>query len=296
MTRELRLGTRGSQLAVAQSQQVADSIREATGVPVTLLTIRTKGDRIVDRPLSLVGGKGLFTKEVEEAVLNGQVDFAVHSMKDLPTDMPEGLCLGAVPLREDPRDALICGVPGRLREGAVVGTGSARRAAQLRGWRADLQIKGIRGNVDTRIEKLRSGEYDAIVLAAAGLNRLGRQDEVSEFFSVKEMIPAVGQGALALQCRKGDRRVLELLASVHHVETARCIRAERSFLRAISGGCSVPAACHAEWRRDGLFVMSMYAPDGGRLAADARWCDYDAGEQAGEAAARHLFGASQKDV
>ena len=254
----LRLGTRGSLLARTQSQQVADALTAATGVPVELVIITTRGDRIVDRPLQQVGGKGLFTKEIEEALLAGDVDLAVHSMKDMPTEGPRGLVIASVPERVDPRDALIGAPLADLGPGAVVGTGSVRRALQLRALRPDLEIRGIRGNVDTRIAKQRAGDYDAIVLAMAGLARLGRTDVVDEALGSEAMVPAVGQGALAVQARRGDTAVLSVLEAIHHEPTAVCVAAERSFLEAVSGGCSAPAACHV-------------VADGDHIVADGVW-------------------------
>ncbi len=261
MSQTLRLGTRGSQLAVTQSGIVADAISMATGVRVELVVIKTRGDRITDRPLQEVGGKGLFTKELEDALLEGSVDFAVHSMKDMPTDNPAGLSFAAIPQRVDPRDALVGSTLDALAPGAVVGTGSVRRALQLRALRPDLEIRGIRGNVDTRIDKQRSGEYDAILLAMAGLTRLGRADDATEALPLDTMIPAVGQGALAIQCRDDAEETRRLLESVHHEPTALCVAAERAFLARVSGGCSAPAACHATLT-DGVVVANgVWAAD-----------------------------------
>jgi hydroxymethylbilane synthase len=261
--KSIRLATRGSLLALTQSGHVADAIRERTGVVVEIVVVRTRGDDVTDRPLAQVGGKGLFTKEIEEALLAGDADIAVHSMKDMPTEQPEGLVFGAVPRREDPRDVLIGANLADLRPGAVVGTGSARRVVQLRALRPDLDLRGIRGNVDTRIQKVVDGEFDAIVLAAAGVRRLGRASEISAMLDVDEMIPAVGQGALAVQARARDEVVLEVLSHIHDPEAALCVEAERAFLRAISGGCSVPAACHAQLLDDRLIVSGMFAGDHG---------------------------------
>ena len=261
MTTTLRLGTRGSLLARTQSQQVADALTAATGVPVELVIIKTTGDRVQDRPLQQVGGKGLFTKEIEDALIDGRVDFAVHSMKDMPTDNPPELEIASVPERVDPRDVLVGRALSELPAGAVVGTGSVRRQLQLRALRPDLVLKGIRGNVDTRIAKQREGQYDAIVLAAAGMTRLGKQDEITDALSVQDMVPAVGQGALALQCRRDDGRTKALLDAVHHERTAICVTAERAFLEAVSGGCSAPAACHAVWDGDDILVSGVWAPD-----------------------------------
>ena len=261
MTDKLRLGTRGSNLALTQSGIVADAITAATGVQVELVVIKTRGDQVTDRPLQEVGGKGLFTKEIEEAMLAGEVDFAVHSMKDMPTDAPEGLVIHAVPERVDPRDALVGARLADLPEGAVVGTGSVRRALQLRAARPDLVIRGIRGNVETRIGKQRAGEFDATILAMAGLTRLGRASDATEPLDVQTMIPAVGQGALALQCRGGDLRVQQLLEAVHHEPTAICVAAERAFLARVSGGCSAPAACHAVFDGNTILARAVWAAD-----------------------------------
>ena len=260
----LRLGTRGSALARAQSRWLADHVEQATGVTVALVIIKTRGDRIVDRPLQQVGGKGLFTKEIEEAQLVNEVDFAVHSMKDLPTEEPEGLVVAAIPKRADPRDVLVGMELSALAQGAVVGTGSLRRALQLRALRPDIEIRGIRGNVDTRVRKQRDGDYDAVVVAAAGLNRLGRGNEADYSFSVEEMIPAVGQGALAVQCRAENTRVRDLLRQVADLETEQCVAAERSFLVAMEGGCSVPAGCYAWISGDQLTVRGFFEDSGAK--------------------------------
>lgn len=255
-----RMGTRGSALAVAQSGWVARELERAAGVSVEVVIIKTRGDAITDRPLDLIGGKGLFTKEIEVALLHGDVDFAVHSMKDLPDGMPEGLVLGAVPVREDPRDAVVGGKIGALAPGSVVGTGSPRRRIQLQGLRGDLEVRGVRGNVDTRINKQRSGEYAAVLLAAAGLARLGRSGDIDEILPVDAMIPAAGQGALAVQCRSGDSRIRTALGAIHHFPTAICVDAERAFLATLGGGCSVPAACHAQLVGDGgMRVLAFFA-------------------------------------
>ncbi|MCB9676066.1 MAG: hydroxymethylbilane synthase [Alphaproteobacteria bacterium] len=269
----LKLGTRGSKLALTQSGQVADAITAATGRPVELVVISTRGDRVTDRPLQEVGGKGLFTKELEDAMLAGEIHFAVHSMKDMPTEDPPGLIIASVPTRVDPRDCLVGSTLAGLREGAVVGTGSIRRSLQLKAARPDLDIRGIRGNVDTRIAKQRSGEYDAIVLAMAGLTRLGLAEVADEAIDAATMIPAVGQGALAVQARRDDAETLAVLEAIHDPRTAACVEAERSFLIGISGGCSVPAAAHAVWEGDQIAITGIYAADGetmkkARLAGD----------------------------
>lgn len=259
----LKLGTRGSLLALTQSQQVADAITAATGRPVELVKIVTRGDRITDRPLQEVGGKGLFTKELEDAMLAGDVHFAVHSMKDMPTDDPPGLIIASIPERVDPRDGLVGGTLASVKQGGIVGTGSIRRALQIKRARPDVEVKGIRGNVDTRIRKQREGQYDVIVLAMAGLTRLGQADVADEALDADTMIPAVGQGALAIQARADDAETLAILESIHHLPTATCVAAERAFLVEIAGGCSVPAAAHAVWDGDRIRIRGFYAPDGG---------------------------------
>lgn len=262
---KLKLGTRGSELALTQSGHVAAAITAATGHEVELVVITTRGDRIRDRPLQEVGGKGLFTKELEDAMLAGEIQLAVHSMKDMPTEDPPGLIIACVPERVDPRDGLVGARLEDLPEGAVVGTGSIRRALQLKALRPDLRIQGIRGNVGTRIDKMRAGECDVTVLAMAGLTRLGMADVADEPLSVDTMIPAVGQGALAVQARKDDAETLAILDQIHHEATATCIAAERAFLVEIAGGCSVPAAAHAVWEGDQIRITGCFATDGETL-------------------------------
>jgi hydroxymethylbilane synthase len=257
----LRLGTRGSELARTQSGHVAAAITAATGRQVELVIVRTRGDAVQDRPLAQVGGKGLFTKELEEALLAGEVDLAVHSFKDMPTESPRGLRFGAVPEREDPADVLVGRPLAALAAGAVVGTGSLRRKLQILGARPDLVVHGIRGNVDTRIEKLRRGEYDAIVLAAAGVRRLGRASVIDERLPTEVMVPAPAQGALAVQCRADDRDTGAALETIHHAPTAACVAVERAFLEAVSGNCNAPSACLAVWEGDLLRADAYYAAD-----------------------------------
>lgn len=257
----LKLGTRGSELARTQSGHVAAALAAATGCAVELVIIRTRGDAVQDRPLAEVGGKGLFTKEIEDALLDGSIDLAVHSFKDMPTASPRGLRFGAVPEREDPSDALVGGRLDDLPVGAVVGTGSVRRRLQLLAVRPDLDIRGIRGNVDTRIEKLRRGEYRAIVLAAAGLRRLGRGEVIDQLLPTSVMVPAPAQGALAVQCRSEDREIAAMLESIHHAPTAACVAVERAFLEAASGNCNAPTACLARWDGDLLVAEAFLATD-----------------------------------
>lgn len=288
--KSLKLATRGSALAVAQSTIVAKDVERLTGLKVELVLIKTKGDMITDRPLELVGGKGLFTKEIEVALQRGDADFAVHSMKDLPAEMPEGLVIGAVPLRADPRDVLIGGILANLTAGTVIGTGSARRRMQLRAVRPDLEFRDIRGNVDTRINKQRSGEFGAIMLAAAGLARLGRTADADEFVDVETVIPAPGQGALALQCREQDAEVRQILGGLHDFATGVCVEAERAFLKGVGGGCSVPAAAFGAMSGDGkLRFLAFFAQgdEGRRTAIDG---DAEDAVEIGSRAAADLRG------
>jgi len=250
----LKLGTRGSVLARMQSGLVANALeRLHPGLKVELIVYSTSGDQIVDRPLHEVGGKGLFTKELEQALLNREVDFAVHSMKDVPVTMPlvstDALVMAAIPQREDPRDALIAGRAMTLRElpkGAKVGTGSLRRRCQVLALRPDLVVENIRGNVDTRIRKQAEGQYDAVILAMAGLRRSGLFNaERMAAIAETELLPAAAQGALALQCRRDDARTRTLLGAMNHPPTALCVEAERAVVMALQGDCHSPIAALA---------------------------------------------------
>ena len=273
MSDELVLGTRGSALALAQSGQVAARLTAATGVPVRLQIVRTRGDDVQDRSLAEIGGKGLFTAELESALRDGGIDFAVHSLKDLPTDDPAGLVIGAVPLREDPRDVLVGFDLASLPAGARVGTGSLRRRFQLAQHRPDVVVAAIRGNIDTRLRRRDEGRYDAIILAMAGLRRLGVQRADIHPLDPTLMIPAVGQGALGVQARSGDRRVLDLLAALHHPPTARCVAAERSYLRAWGGGCNVPVGAHATLDGDMILLRATVEDERGIALAEASGSD-----------------------
>lgn len=243
------IGTRGSKLALWQANWVKDKLTELyPTIKIEIEKIKTTGDKILDAPLAKIGGKGLFVKEIEEALLSKRVDLAVHSMKDVPTEIPEGLQISAICEREDPRDAFISRdgiLLNELPQGAVVGTSSLRRTVQLKALRSDLAIKPLRGNVDTRIRKLREGEFQAILLAMAGLKRMGFESIVTEIISEDLMIPAIGQGAIGIETRIDDDFVNELIKPLNHEETAVCILAERAFLSVMGGGCQVPLACHA---------------------------------------------------
>jgi hydroxymethylbilane synthase len=254
----LVIASRGSQLALWQARWVSAQL-SAAGQECRIEIIKTTGDKITDVPLAKVGTKGLFTKEIEEALLDGRAHLAVHSLKDLPTELPEGLVLGAVPQREDPRDAVVGCKLEDLPLGAKVGTSSLRRAAQLRQLRPDLLVESIRGNLDTRLRKLDEGQYDAILLAAAGLKRLGWGDRIAEILSPEQMCPAVGQGALAIETRAG----FDGVAILDHTDTHIAVLAERGVLGALGGGCQVPIGAYATVSEGRVHILAIVAaPDG----------------------------------
>jgi hydroxymethylbilane synthase len=267
------LGTRGSKLAVHQSEWVQARLKElAPHVTVTLRRIQTSGDKILDVPLAKVGGKGLFVKEIEEALLSGEIDLAVHSMKDVPTELPEGLDLLCVPFREDPRDALISRDGRMFKElphGAKVGTSSLRRQSQLLQARPDLSISMLRGNLDTRLKKLREGQFDAIVLAAAGLRRLGWEREITEYLAPEISLPAIGQGALGIEGRGDDLFLRSLLSGLEHAPTRTMVLAERALLHRLQGGCQVPIAAHATLNGSDVTLEGLVASvDGKEIIRD----------------------------
>ncbi len=259
----LIIGTRGSKLALWQAEWVQASLQAlAPELSVTLQTIKTSGDKILDVPLAAIGGKGLFVKEIEEALLREDIDLAVHSMKDVPTQLPEGLAILCVPKREDPRDALISRNGLKLADlppGARVGTSSLRRQAQLLHHRPDLRIQMLRGNLDTRLRKVRDGDYEAIVLAAAGLSRLGWSDQVSEYLPYQVSLPAIGQGAIGIEGRRDDAFVRSLVQQLDHQATHTAVTAERALLERLEGGCQVPIAAHAILRGDALLMDGLVA-------------------------------------
>ena len=269
MTLRLRLGTRGSPLALAQARLVKAALLAAApgldDAAVEIVVVSTQGDRIQDRTLALIGGKGLFTEEIEAGLLKGTLDLAVHSMKDMPTALPTGLVIGAVLPRADPRDALIARGPRSVAElprGAVVGTASLRRQAQLRAARPDLVVVPLRGNIQTRLRKLETGEVRATFLAMAGLIRLGLEGVVSAVLEPEEMLPAVAQGAIGIECRADDAPVLDLLARINHAPTLTSITAERAFLGALDGSCRTPIAALAELSGPSLRLRGLVAsPD-----------------------------------
>jgi hydroxymethylbilane synthase len=269
MTPALVIATRESRLALWQARHVQALLAQRLGATVTLLPMTTKGDQVLDRTLAKVGGKGLFVKELETALEQGQADLAVHSLKDVPMELPPGFELAAVLEREDPRDAFVSNAYAALDalpEHARVGTSSLRRVVQLRALRPDLRVEPLRGNLDTRLRKLDEGGYDAIVLAAAGLKRLGAGARIRVCFDTAAMLPCAGQGALAIEVRSDARALRERLAALTHMPTALAVQAERAVSRALGGSCSMPLAAHAAWRGD---VLELAAALGHPLASDA---------------------------
>jgi hydroxymethylbilane synthase len=292
----LRIGTRGSKLALVQSEWVKKEVQTRhPEVRVALVIIKTKGDKIVDAPLSKVGGKGLFVKEIEDALLKGDVDLAVHSMKDVPAVLQEGLKISVYPEREDPRDAFVSrhfkGVED-LPQGASVGTSSLRRSAQLLHMRPDLHMVPFRGNVDTRLRKLDNKEVHAIVLAAAGLRRLGLSSRITAVLSPESVLPAIGQGVLGLEVREKDQKTRDLISFLNDPETELAARAERAFLKELEGGCQVPLAGYARVEKDRIVLDGMVAElDGSVILRQQRAGGKDKPEDLGIALARQLIAA-----
>lgn len=293
----LVIGSRGSALAQWQANHISSKLQHL-GAETKIQIIKTTGDKIQDVPLSLIGGKGLFTKEIEEALLAGTIDLAVHSLKDMPTEIPQGLTLAAIPEREDPSDALVGATLADLKPGVRVGTSSLRRAAQLHALNRGLVIETLRGNVDTRLRKLDQGQYDAIVLAAAGLRRLGWQDRIRELIPAEVMCPAVGQGALAIETRDDGGPAWELVKKLDHADSRTAVEAERALLAVLGGGCQVPIGAHARIQAGSIRLQAIVAsPDGARVirgeleGTDPRIVGKELGERLLEAGAREILGA-----
>lgn len=273
MRKQIRIGTRASALALWQAEWVkAELEKKYPGIPVSLTKIKTTGDKILDVPLAMVGGKGLFVKEIEEAMLANEIDIAVHSMKDVPTFFPDGLHLSCITEREDARDALFTRNNVKFNDlprGASVGTSSLRRQAQLMNVRPDFVIRQLRGNVGTRLQKLKEGKFDAVILAAAGVKRLGLDANVSEYLSPEISLPAIGQGALGVECRVDDRELNDLISFFNHADSRTCVTGERALLRRLEGGCQVPIACFGQVK-DGKLKLSglVGSVDGKRIVKD----------------------------
>ena len=272
MDRKIHIGTRGSKLALWQAHWVQkELLKTHPTLSVEIIVIKTKGDKILDVPLAKVGGKGLFVKEIEDALLEGKIDLAVHSMKDMPAELPGGLTIGAIPQRENPQDVLVSksGPLADLPEGARIGTSSLRRAAQILFARPDMRIDPLRGNLDTRLRKLDAGEMDAIVLAAAGIRRLGLKHRITEYLGSSVMLPAAGQGALCIEVRSGDEDTGSLVGQLDHAETRTVVLGERAFLHRLGGSCQVPIAAHGRIEGDRFELMGLVAePDGSRIFRD----------------------------
>ncbi len=297
----LKIGTRQSKLALWQSLHVADRLKKShPELEIELVKIVTKGDKVLDAPLAKIGGKGLFTKELERALLDGSIDIAVHSLKDLPTVLPAGLIIGAVTQRAETKDALVSEKYASLKAlpfGAKVGTSSLRRRAQLLALRPDLNVVDVRGNVDTRLQKVSDGHLDALILAAAGLQRLGYEKKIKEILPYDLMLPAVGQGALAAECRAADEETLELLAALHDEKTALATAAERAFLALIGGGCQVPVGVHASLIGEKIILTALIASLDGKKAIKrktegAALC----GKELAEKLAEEMLSAGGRDI
>jgi hydroxymethylbilane synthase len=297
----IRIGTRGSKLALTQSEWIKNKIQDQhPDVRVELTIIKTTGDKIQDSPLSKIGGKGLFVKEIEDALLQNRVDLAVHSMKDVPAELPDGLMLAAFPEREDPRDALISagnvpihGLPLKAR----LGTSSLRRAAQILHIRPDLEIAPLRGNVDTRLGKLNGGGLDCIILATAGLNRMGLQNRISQVIPTNKILPAIGQGALGLETRQNDEQTIGIIDFLNHEPTQIAVAAERAFLKKLEGGCQVPIAGLALLESGRLHFTGMVAEiDGTRIIQDQISGDPEDAAQMGETLAGKLLDKGARKI
>ncbi len=299
--RKIVIGSRKSNLALTQTEWVIDQLKKA-GVPYEfeIKKIMTKGDKILDVTLSKVGGKGLFVKEIEQAMFDKEIDMAVHSMKDMPSQLPEGLVISSIPGREDHRDAFVSNNEVSLKdlpEGAVVGTSSLRRAAQVLAARPDVEIKSIRGNIETRLRKLKEEDYDAIVLAAAGLIRMGWGEEiVTEFLDPELCVPAVGQGALAIECREDDQELRELLQKINDRYTAHTVSAERTFLHLLEGGCQIPIAGYAHMEEEEVVLTALVATSDGKTVLKEVVKGKDPVEVGREAAERMKARGAQKIV
>jgi hydroxymethylbilane synthase len=298
--RELIIGSRGSPLAVWQAQWVEIRLRELNPeLSVSLQQIKTTGDRILDVPLATIGGKALFVKEIEEALERGEIDLAIHSMKDVPTQLPSGMEILAIPAREDPRDALIArsGLSlEKLPRGARIGTSSLRRQSQLLHARPDLTVVMLRGNLDTRLRKLEAGDYDAIVLAAAGLRRLGLDQKITEYLSHEVCLPAIAQGALGLEGRADDPFVREIVSGLENRSTRTAVTAERAFLERLEGGCQVPIAAHATIDKTIRLQGLIASVDGRQLVRGALEGPLSEGVQIGKTLAERLLSQGGREI
>lgn len=301
MKKSIVIGTRGSKLALWQAEHIAGRIRERyPAIEVTLKKIVTTGDKILDVPLAKIGGKGLFTKELENAMLSGEIDLAVHSLKDMPTELPEGLILAAITTRADACDAFVSlryASLDELPQGAKVGTSSLRRRAQILKYRPDLQTVDLRGNLDTRIKKLENQEMDAIILAAAGLKRLGLEKYITQILSAEICLPAVGQGALAIETRQDDPEVLSVLEFLNDSGTIAAVTAERAYLREVQGGCQVPVGVYGQINGDQLLLeATILKIDGTREVRAQMSASCSEAEELGVKLAQQMLAAGGKEI
>ena len=297
----IKIGTRGSKLALWQANWVKSALNAGnTSIAVELVPIKTRGDKILDVPLAKVGGKGLFVKEIEDALLNGRIDLAVHSMKDMPSEIPDGLCVGAIPVREIPQDVLISKKGLLLHDlmpGARIGTSSLRRSAQLLHARPDLVILPLRGNLDTRLKKLETENLDAIILAAAGVKRLGLENRITEYLDENVMLPAVGQGALCIEIRQNDPEIEPIIAALNHQESWTVVMGERAFLNRLEGGCQVPIAAHGKIEKSTFTLCGLVAAvDGTTVIKETLSGPEDSSESIGVKLADRLLSMGAKII
>lgn len=297
----IKIGTRGSKLALWQANWVKSALGEKyPSFSFEIVIIKTKGDKILDVPLAKIGGKGLFVKEIEDSLLDGRIDIAVHSMKDMPAEIPDGLCIGAIPLRETPNDVMISGkglLLSELGPGARIGTSSLRRSSQLRHSRPDIVILPLRGNLDTRIKKLETENMDAIILAAAGVKRLGFESRITEYLDENVMLPAVGQGALCLETRENDSEIGPMVSCLDHRESRLVVMGERAFLNRLEGGCQVPIAAHGKIVDNTFTLCGLVAGiDGKIMIRETLSGPETASERIGIELADRLLSMGAKDI
>ena len=300
-SKTIKIGTRGSKLALWQANWVKSALNAGnTSIAVELVPIKTKGDKIQDVPLAKVGGKGLFVKEIEDALLNGRIDLAVHSMKDMPSEIPDGLCVGAIPEREIPQDVLISKKGLLLHDlmpGARIGTSSLRRSSQLLHARPDLVILPLRGNLDTRLKKLETENLDAIILAAAGVKRLGLENRITEYLDENVMLPAVGQGALCIEIRQNDPEIEPIIAALNHQQSWTVVMGERAFLNRLEGGCQVPIAAHGKIEKNTFTLCGLVASvDGTTVIKETLSGHEDSSESIGVNLADRLLSMGAKTI
>ena len=301
MIKKIKIGTRGSKLALWQADWVKSEIKKKfPDLEIQIVKIKTTGDKILDRPLSMIGGKGLFVKEIEKALFEKTIDIAVHSMKDMPGILPKGLVNNAVPIRENPFDVLISKNNISLKKlplKATIGTSSMRRASQIKHIRPDLKIKSIRGNINTRIKKMESGEFDGILLAAAGLIRLGIKDKITEYFDENTMLPACGQGALCIESRQDNQDIKSILQIINHPKTQISISGERAFLKQIQGDCHIPVACFGKIKKEKIILTGLIASENGEeIIKDSITTHISLAKQAGIDLANQLLSKGGKKI